>query len=208
MLRWFHRFYYDEGLVRGGTWSATTWLGVPVQKLPLDLWIYQEIVFETRPELVIETGTASGGSALFLASLFDLLGCGRVVSIDIKEPLERPTHERISYLLGSSVSIEIIEQVQEQAQGARSVMVVLDSDHGHEHVLEELRRYSPLVTPGDYLIVEDTNLNGNPVYQEFGPGPAEAVQEFLAETRDFVVDREREKLLLTFNPGGYLRRER
>jgi cephalosporin hydroxylase len=208
MVRWVHRYYYDEGLARAGTWSATTWLGVPVQKLPLDLWIYQEILFETRPELVIETGTASGGSALFFASLFDLLGHGRVVSIDIKERPERPTHERISYLLGSSVSAEIIEHVREQAKGARSVMVVLDSDHRLEHVLEELRRYSPLVTPGAYLIVEDTNLNGNPVYPEFGPGPAEAVHEFLAETRDFVVDREREKLLLTFNPGGYLRCKR
>jgi cephalosporin hydroxylase len=207
-LRWFHRLYYEKGLAGTGTWSTTSWLGVPVQKLPLDLWIYQEIVCETRPELVIETGTASGGSALFFASLFDLLGSGRVVSIDIEERPERPTHERIIYLHGSSVSSEVVEQVQEQARGAQSVMVVLDSDHRREHVLEELRLYSPLVTPGAYLIVEDTNINGHPVYPEYGPGPTEAVREFLAKTSDFFIDREREKLLLTFNPGGYLRRNR
>ena len=85
-------------------------------------------------------------------------------------------------------------------------MVVLDSDHTRDHVAEELRLYAPLVTSGCYLVVEDTNVNGNPVLPEFGPGPQEAVAEFLAQTDDFEVDHEREKLMLTFNPNGYLRR--
>ena len=150
------------------------------------------------------TTGAMRADALFLASLFDLLGRGRVVSIDIEERTDRPTHERIESLHGSSVASEIVAQVREEAQGARSVMVVLDSDHRRKHVREELRLYGPLVTPGAYLIVEDTNLNGHPVYPDFGRRAE--LWQLLAHTSDFVVDREREKLLLTFNPGGYLRR--
>jgi cephalosporin hydroxylase len=200
----FHRLYYYDGLRRNGTWSDTRWLGVPTQKNPLDLWVYQEILFETRPEIVVETGTASGGSALYLASLCDLLGTGRVISVDIDVVEGRPEHERITYLTGSSTSEEIVAKVREQAAGAASVMVVLDSDHRKGHVLDELRLYSALVTVGGYLVVEDTNINGHPVYRKFGPGPMEAVDEFLRGTSDFVIDTKREKFHMTFNPGGYL----
>jgi cephalosporin hydroxylase len=96
--------------------------------------------------------------------------------------------------------------VAERAAGAGRVLVVLDSDHSRDHVLAELRAYAPLVTPGSYLVVEDTNVNGHPVYEAFGPGPMEAVQDFLKERDDFEVDRSREKFLLTFNPGGWLRK--
>jgi cephalosporin hydroxylase len=182
-------------------------LGAPAQKCPLDLWIYQEILFETRPGLIVETGTAAGGSALFLASICDLLGHGHVVTIDVAEG-ERPPHPRISYLHGSSTDPVIVAQVQRMAATADGVMVVLDSEHACEHVLAELEAYGPLVTPGCYLIVEDTNVNGHPVLAEHGPGPAEAVETFLANGAGalFDVDRDRERLLLSFNPGGYLRR--
>jgi len=199
----FHRLYYESW---DATWKDTRWLGVRVAKCPLDLWIYQEILFETRPDLVVECGTAWGGSALFLASTLDAIGAGRVLTIDVGEEPGRPDHARITYLRGPSTDAEVLAQVR-SAIGVRDrVMVILDSDHRAAHVREELALYSPLVSPGCYLVVEDTNLNGHPVVDDFGPGPAEAVQEFLAAATQFSADVSREKLLMTFNPGGYLRR--
>ncbi len=188
----FFRLYAESQV-----WRDTTWLGKRALKCPLDLWVYQEILFRTRPDVIIETGTSAGGGALFLASMCDLINHGRVVTIDIKRQ-RRPKHERITYLNGSSLEVDV-----RVADGER-VMVVLDSDHSKEHVLAELRKYGPLVSEGCYLIVEDTSVRL--ALPDFGPGPAEAVEEFLKETSDFVVDRDCEKFLLTFNPGGYLRR--
>jgi len=202
----FHVAYYDAGY-HGGTWSATTWLGVPVLKCPLDLWIYQEIVYEQKPDLIIETGTAHGGGALYLASMCDLVGHGEVLTIDINEPSDWPQHPRITYLTGSSVDPAVLAQVRTRAQRAGKVMVVLDSDHSAAHVSAELDVYGPLVTLGSYLIVEDTNINGHPVYGWHGPGPMEAVEDFLTRSNGFTRDRSREKLILTFNPGGWLRRD-
>jgi cephalosporin hydroxylase len=199
----FHRLYYDS---MDKTWKDTWWLGVRAAKCPLDFWIYQEILSETRPDVIIECGTAFGGSALFMASVFDVLGHGEIMSIDIEDIPGRPHHPRISYVLGSSTDPEIVRRVVARAGAAERVMVILDSDHRRDHVRRELRAYSPLVTPGCYLVVEDANLNGHPVVPEFGPGPREALDEFLEATTAFEVDRGREKLMLTFNPGGYLRR--
>lgn len=201
----FHRLYFDAHL-QGKTWADTRWLGVTLAKCPLDLWVYQEIVAETRPDLVVETGTFEGGSALFFASLFDLVGNGRVVTVDIEPRGDKPAHERITYLTGSSTAPEIVDQIRAQVAEASRVLVVLDSDHRREHVLAELHAYADFVTPGGYLVVEDTNVNGHPVAPEFGPGPMEAVERFLEQDDRFVVDRSREKFLLTFNPGGFLRR--
>jgi cephalosporin hydroxylase len=199
----FHRRYYER---RTETWGETYWLGHRVLKCPLDLWIYQEILHELRPELIVETGTYRGGSALFLASICDLLGRGEVVTIDSKRQRGRPRNRRITYLHGSSTAPEITRQVERRAKGKRPILVILDSGHGKAHVLDELRTYAPLVTPGSYLIVEDTNLNGHPVEPGHGPGPAEAVAAFLAENAAFHRDPSREKLLLTFNPDGYLQK--
>lgn len=199
----FHRLYYDAGKLRK-TWVDTFWLGVPILKCPLDLWIYQEIIFEKRPDVIIESGTASGGSALFLASMCDLVNNGKVITIDIEDREDRPQHKRIVYLLGSSISKEIVSQVKGLISDEDGVMVILDSDHHKEHVLNEIRIYHKLITKGNYLIVEDTNINNHPVYPEFGPGPMEAVEEFLKENRGFVADKNREKFYLTFNPKGYL----
>lgn len=199
----FHEVYYESGV-----WRNTFWQGVETWKCPLDLWVYQEIMFERRPDVVVECGTAAGGSALFLASVCDLLGHGRVVSVDVEARAGRPAHPRIKYVLGSSVAPQVVGEVRAEVEGARRVMVILDSDHRREHVLGELAAYAGLVTPGDYLIVEDTNVNGHPVLHHFGPGPMEAVAEFLNGRDDFAADREREKFFLTFNPRGYLRRVR
>jgi cephalosporin hydroxylase len=201
----FHRLYYEAGEA-GGTWKDTRWLGVPIWKCPLDLWIYQELIHELAPDLVVETGTAYGGSGLYLAMLCEAEGRGEVVSVDIGEWPDRPLHQRLTYLTGSSTDRALVERVAERARGLGSVLVALDSDHSYEHVLAELRAYSPIVTPGSYLIVEDTNINAHPVYEDFGPGPMEAVQDFLKEHDDFAADPAREKFLLSFNPHGWLKK--
>ena len=182
------------------------WRGTRVIKCPLDLWIYQELVFELEPDLIVETGTMDGGSALYFASLLDLLGAGEVVSVDKVDRPGRPSHPRIDYVLGSSVEEDVLADVRARAERARTVLVALDSGHTASHVHAELHAYGPLVTPGSYMIVEDTNINGHPVEPTFGPGPMEAVHAFLGETTEFELDRDREKFLLTFNPSGFLRR--
>lgn len=199
----FHRLYYES---QWQTWKNTRWLGVRAYKTPLDLWIYQELVVSLRPELVIETGTAFGGSALFLATVCDAVGAGEIISIDSDPRPGLPEHDRVTYLTGSSIAPETVEAVAETARGKDPIMVILDSDHSRDHVLAELRHYADFVTPGSYLVVEDTNLNGHPVVPGFGPGPMEAVREFLDEREDFNADAERQKFFLSFNPGGYLRR--
>jgi cephalosporin hydroxylase len=199
----FHCLYYG---FQERTRENNSWLGVKLWKCPLDLWVYQELLYRIRPDLIVETGTYKGGSAYFMASLFDLMGQGRVFTVDIDEDSDRPEHERIEYVTGSSVDPAVLARVRKEAARNETVMVVLDSDHHRDHVLAELREYSGIVTPGSYLIVEDTNINGHPVRAEYGPGPREAVEIFLAETQDFVPDAACEKFLLTWNAGGYLRR--
>jgi cephalosporin hydroxylase len=201
----FHRLYYDRYET---TWTSTSWLGTTVLKCPLDLWNYQEILVETRPDLIIETGTHLGGSALYMAGICDLIGSGRIVTVDVEDRPGRPVHGRITYLEGSSTSDEVLGRVTEFVQDAERVMVILDSDHSRDHVVRELELYAPLVSKGCYLVVEDTNVNGHPVVSGFGPGPMEALDEFLRGRNDFEVDRSREKLMLTFNPCGYLLRVR
>jgi cephalosporin hydroxylase len=197
----FHQLYYESRV-----WKDTHWLGVPVQKLPLDLWIYQEILYETRPDILVELGTAKGGSAFFFASVFDLLDHGKVVTVDIVAAGDLPEHPRITYLTGSSTAGEIVQRVRDLVGDGKRAMVVLDSDHARDHVLAELRLYADLVAPGCYMVVEDTNINGHPVYDDFGPGPMEALTAFLEEREDFDIDRRREKFFLTFHPNGFLRK--
>lgn len=198
----FHKLYYDSN-VFGKTWGDTTFLGVKTLKCPLDLWLYQEIIHETRPDLIVETGTRFGGSSLFLASHCEMIGHGRVLSIDIEDVPDRPAHPRLTYWRGSSTSPEALEQIRER----NNILVILDSDHKKEHVLTELKMYSPFIPKGGYIIAEDTNLNGHPVDPGHGPGPWEAVEEFLAENPKFSRDPRGDKFYLTFNPGGILRRK-
>jgi cephalosporin hydroxylase len=201
----FHELYYDAG---DRTWRDTWWMGIRTYKCPLDLWIYQEILHELRPDLVVECGTAEGGSALYIAHVLDLLGKGDVITVDLAPAARPPSHPRIRYLHGSSTDPAIVHQIEDAARGKAAVVVILDSDHTRAHVGEELRLYQGLVTPGSYLIVEDTNVNGHPVLRDHGPGPGEAVREFLSGRGDFFADTSREKFFLSFNPGGYLRRRR
>lgn len=203
VIKEFHKLYYSK---KNQTWGDTCWLGFPVLKCPLDLWMYQQILFETRPDLIIETGTWLGGSALYLASICELMDHGRVVTIDIEPNPTRPNHPRIIYLSGSSTSSELLRKIEGHLGGNDRTLVILDSDHHKDHVLTELRLYSQWVSVNSYLIVEDTNLNGHPVEPTFGPGPKEAVIQFLAENTNFEIDIRRESFLVTANAGGYLRR--
>ena len=188
-------------------WTRATWLGSQALKNPLDLWIYQEIMAETRPDVVIETGTFRGGSAHFLASVCELIGAGEVISIDIEpQRADYPEHPRITYLAGrSSIDPDVLAEVRDRVNGRRT-MIVLDSDHSRAHVEAELEAYAPLVPVGCYLIVEDSNIGQ--IREDLMPGPLQAIETFLDGTSDFEIDREREKFLLTFNPSGYLRRVR
>ena len=147
----FHRLYFDARAFNM-TWRNTHFRGQPVLKCPLDLWLYQEILHALRPAVIVETGTAFGGSALYLASICDLLGTGRVITIDIANRPKRPVHSRISYVTGSSVDPEIVERVRTDVGSESPVMVLLDSDHGRDHVLAEIEAYAPLITRGSYLI--------------------------------------------------------
>jgi cephalosporin hydroxylase len=202
----FHDLYYNGRPGEGHIFQRTTWMGVPCLKCPLDLWIYQEILYEIRPDLIIETGTHLGGSALYLAHVLDILGKGEIVTIDINDS-PRPQHPRVHYVQGSSANPDLVATA---VHGRRRevCMVILDSDHSEAHVTAELEILAPYVTPDSYLIVEDTNINGHPTYPSFGPGPFEALQQFLPQHPEFIVDPSREKFLMTFNPRGFVRRLR
>jgi cephalosporin hydroxylase len=197
-----HDVLYDSD-----AWTDATWLGAQALKNPLDLWVYQEIMVELRPDLVVETGTYRGGSAFFLASICDLLGAGEIVSIDIEQVRDDyPSHPRISYLGGrSSTDPDVVREVRGRAEGKR-VLVILDSDHSQAHVEAELAEYAGLVPVGGYLIVEDSNIGR--IRKDLLPGPLEAIGTFLGSPAGsgFEIDHAREKFLITFNPSGYLRR--
>ncbi len=211
VTRMFNKLYYDcwrRGHKRGtspGTLSLH-WFGHEMIKCPMDLWVYEELITEMKPDWVIETGTYRGGSALYLASILTMLGHGNVVTIDPYDYEGRPEHPRIRYLKGSSTDHDIQDQLTKLV-GDGKCLVILDSDHSQEHVAQELQCFSRFVNEGGYLIVEDTNVNGHPVYRKHGPGPMEAVRDFLAKDARFKPDDRMERFLLTQNPRGYLRRE-
>ena len=200
-IRGFHELHYARGFGR----LYLSWFGYGLIKTAVDMWMYQELIVRRKPDVVVETGTYNGGSALYFAMLQDRLEHGRVITIDIEDKPERPKHPRITYVTGSSVDADIVAQVH-AAVGTSRAMVILDSDHSAAHVYEEILAYNPLVQVDDYLIVEDTDINGHPVCANHGPGPMEGLVRFLAETEAFQVDKDCERLLMTVNPSGYLRR--
>jgi cephalosporin hydroxylase len=197
------RWYYDTAV-----WKRLSYRGVRTLKNPLDMWNYQEIIAEHGIEWVLETGTRHGGSALFFADLLEARrAAGLVVSVDIDHTsLQITAHPRIRLLKGDSASPEIQEAVKAVLPKQRAPMfVILDSDHSKAHVLRELAAYVPLMQRGDYLVVEDTCVNGHPVRPEFGPGPMEAIQEYVSKHPDaLTADTSREgKFGCTFAPRGY-----
>ena len=197
------RWYYDNGV-----WKHVSYRGVRTLKNPLDLWNYQEIIAERRVEWVLETGTRHGGSALFFADLLLARGAaGFVVSVDVEhESLQISSHPKIRLVLGDSASPAVVDRVRQILPQPRAPMfVILDSDHRMPHVLRELEAYVPLMQAGDYLVVEDSCVNGHPVRPDFGPGPMEAIEQFLEGHPGVLVgDPAREsKFGCTSAPRGY-----
>lgn len=197
------------------------WLGLPIIQMPTDIVVTQELIWDLRPQVIVETGVARGGSAIFYASILQLLGEGKVVAVDIdvrahnrRALEEHPLGHRIVLIEGSSVDEVVQSRVQNEIADADRVMVVLDSDHSHSHVLKELRIYGPMVTSGQYLVAADTLIQDLPPQQHrpraWGPGnnPKTAVSAFMEESSSiFEVDPYvNGKLLLTSSRGGYLRR--
>jgi cephalosporin hydroxylase len=199
-----------------------TWLGRPIIQLPQDTIALQEIIWNVKPDLIIETGIAHGGSIIFSASMLELLGGdGRVLGIDIDirqhnriEIEKHPMFKRITMFEGSSIDPEIGKRVYEFAKPYKTIMVCLDSNHTHAHVLEELKLYAPLVTKGSYCVVFDTGIEDLPAGSfpdrpwDKGNNPKTAVWEFLKTHPEFEIDKFIEnKLLITAAPDGYLRRK-
>lgn len=206
----FANLWTDSGM----TWRANRWFGIQTLQNPFDVWVTQEILWEVKPEVVVEAGTHRGGSAALWATLLEQINpeSGRVVTIDIEDRSAQArqlpvVQRRVDFLVGSSTDPEIVAEVRRRVKGKR-VLVILDSLHTRDHVLAELRAYAELVPVGSYVIVQDTAVNGHPVSPDWGPGPYEAVEAFLAEDDRFVVDRRRERLLMTYNPNGFLKRVR
>lgn len=197
-----------------------TWCGRPIIQLPDDMMTLQEIVWEVQPDLIVETGIAHGGSLIYYASMLEIIGGDRFalgIDIDIREHNrvaieQHPMFKRIKMIQGSSVDQEVMRKVYEIASGKKRVMVALDSNHSHGHVLEELELYSPLVKKGSYVIVFDTIVEDMP--EDFFPdrpwgkgnNPKTAVWKFLETNDRFVIDKDVEnKLLFTVAPDGYLK---
>jgi cephalosporin hydroxylase len=200
-------WFMDDLIDQTDNFSHVTWLGRPVWQNVFDLWIMQETISELKPALLIETGTNRGGSALFFAHLFDLIGHGNVVTIDI-EKLHDIVHPRITFLLGTSINPSTVDTVRLLAQHANGpVMVTLDSDHAERHVRAELAAYAPLVTPGSWCLVQDGIIDTLPRYAAGRPGPLAAIEDFLKSAHDFALDEERSrKFLISHHPKGWLRR--
>lgn len=197
------------------------WMGRPIIQYPQDIMAMQEIFWNVKPDLIIETGVAHGGSIIFSASMLELIGGdGQVIGIDIdvrehnRSKIEdHSMYERITLIEGSSVSKEVHEKVQKLARGKKKILVILDSNHTHDHVLEELNLYGSMVSKNSYLIVLDTFVEDMPKGffkdrpWDVGNNPKTAVKQFLNEHPDFSVDQSIEdKLMITVAPQGYLKR--
>ncbi len=200
----FHKLYYYSSAYGLG-WKNNFWMGIPIQKNPMDLIVYQELLFKIKPDILIESGTKLGGSALFFATILDAIGKGEVITIDIDHVDNLPQYKRITYLVGSSIDPDIIDFISPRIKD-KSVMVILDSNHSERHVLKELKIYSKFVSIDSFLIVEDTNCSGYPVFGIEGTGPLEAIQKFFEIDDNFVIDQFWEKNFFTFNPCGFLKR--
>ncbi|MDH3733625.1 MAG: cephalosporin hydroxylase family protein [Gemmatimonadota bacterium] len=201
-------------------WQNLWYLGIRIQKNPMDTWMMQQVIYDVQPDFIIETGTAYGGSALLWAHVLNGLGLedSRVLTIDItdynQQAAEQPLWQKhVQFFHGSSTDPEIVSQIGEMVAG-KKVLVALDSNHAGEHVLDELRAYGPMVSPGSYIVAEDTNLDALPLREELahldgGYGPMWAVLQFLDEEdgQQFEQDLTRENFVLTFNPGGWLKRK-
>jgi cephalosporin hydroxylase len=188
--------------------GKSSYHGIQTLKNPIDFWVYQELVYEIRPDLIIEIGVHHGGSSLAFAHMLDHNGKGRIIGLDstLANVDEKATlHERIEFMEGDAK--ELVGEIRAQTAGTQKVLVIEDSSHEYENTLQLLRLYGDLVTVGSYFIVEDSICHhGLDVGPE--PGPYEAINTFIQENDSFEIDRSREDFLITWNPCGYLKKIR
>lgn len=198
-----------------------SWMGRPIIQYPQDMIAMQEIIWDIKPDLIIETGIAHGGSLIYYASLLELIGHGEVLGIDIdirehnKAEIENhPMYKRIKMIQGSAIDLSIIDQVKKAAEGKQRIIVCLDSNHTHEHVLSELQLYAPFVSLNSYIVVFDTIVEDLPegYFSQsrpwgIGNNPKTAMHEFLSTNNNFEIDKAIDnKLLISVAPQGYLKR--
>ena len=203
----FHIAFFDKV-------KMSYWIGQPCQKYPIDLFNYQELIVETQPDIIIECGTNQGGTAFFLSSILSLMGKtnGKVLTCDVQDIRTQKVKElgdKIIFYHGSSISEDIVTKIKSHIKERDRVMVVLDSDHRCYHVLEEMKIYGELVTKDCYMIVEDSDLNGHPIYPSYGAGPFEAIEIYMREHNNgkFINDKIRENMYLITNAvNGYLKK--
>jgi cephalosporin hydroxylase len=179
----------------------SVWKGIPILKMPTDMFLFHKVIWETKPDFIVEIGTKYGGSALFMQDMLDMVGKGKVITIDVKDQVAEKD-PRITYLLGDSISKEIVDKVKELV-GNKTVMLVIDGKHTRVQVKWELHHYSPLVQSGHYLVIEDCYNPPNP--EMYGPG--EARNWFLRNRRDFINTNLDEYFQVGFNIGGWLRKQ-
>jgi len=206
--------------VKSGYSYNFSWMGRPIIQYPQDMIAMQEIIWRVKPDLIIETGIAHGGSLIYYASLLELIGNGEILGIDIdirehnKAEIEaHPMSKRITMIQGSSVDSEVLQKVKQFAKGKRNILVSLDSNHSHSHVLQEMNLYSPFVNQGSYLVVFDTVVedlpDGTIIDRPWGKGnnAKTAVHEFLKKDSTFEIDQNfNNKLLVSVAPDGYLKK--
>jgi cephalosporin hydroxylase len=202
------QLFFRDLIVVTDNFSNVTWLGHPVWQNVLDLWTIQEAISEVQPDLLLETGTNRGGSALFYAHLFDLMDKGRVITCDT-ERMHTVSHPRITFLQGGSTSPAVVGTMRDAvANTDGAVMVILDSDHSQRHVAQELETYGTFVTPGSLILVQDGVIDTLATFSADRPGPLPAIREFLRSHPEFEVEQPRsEKFLITHHPSGWLRRK-
>jgi cephalosporin hydroxylase len=205
VIKFFHYIWWQSK----NTWPRNKFLGYEILQCPFDLQIYQELIFSSKPEFILQTGICGGGSIVYFSSILDLMGASndvKVIGVDIELSKEAKDikNGRVILFNGSSTSDEVVSKIKDYTQGKKGI-IILDSDHSETHVLNELSIYKDFVQKGCYLVVEDTNLNGNPVHPNFGPGPYEAVKKFLLENKDFRQDNQLWKRnLFSFHQYGWL----
>lgn len=217
LLKAAFRFILEAVKARYG--STFSWLGRPIIQIPQDMFILQEIIWSIKPDFVIETGVAHGGSIIYYASILELIGKGRVIGIDIDvrphnlgQIKKHPLSKRINLIIGSSVSEDVLSQVRKLVGKSKKVIVCLDSNHTHDHVLKELEQYTSFISKGGYCVVFDTGLEDSPknlsTGRPWGAGnnPKTAVRAFLRKNHRFIIDRDIDsQLLISTAPEGYLR---
>jgi len=195
------------------------WLGIPIIQYPQDIIAYQEVIWKVKPDLIIETGIARGGSLIFSASMLEMIGKGKVLGIDVnirkenkKAVMAHPLNKRVLMLEGSSIDEKTLNKARKFASNKKKILVMLDSNHTHDHVLSELRLYSPFVSKGSYIVVFDSIIGDLPSYLHKSrpwnrkKNPKTAIFQFLKENSRFVIDHDiSDKLAITVSPYGYLK---